>query len=141
MAQKFVVSGKERLHHELQFSNHLASGPGGQNVQKTATAVLLKFNLVESQSFTAREKDRLLLKLGSRLTNEGELIVKAQTQRSLLANKDEVVVKLIEILEQALYIQPPRKATKPTRSSQRRRVDDKKKKGQNKKLRQNKNYD
>ncbi len=138
MAQPFVVKGRERLYHELEFSSTLAGGPGGQNVQKTATAVILKFNVLATQSFSDREKSLLINRLATRLTNEGELVIRAQTQRSLLANKEDVVKKLVQILEDALYVAPPRKATKPTRSSQRRRVDEKKKQGQNKKLRQQK---
>ncbi len=132
----FVVKGKERNLKELEFSSHLASGPGGQNVQKTATAVLLRFNVVATESFSEYEKNMLLQKLSARLTKEGDLLIKSQTERSWLQNRNEALQKLVNVLEAALFVPKIRKKTKPTKNSQRRRLDSKTRAGKTKALRQ-----
>lgn len=111
--------------HELEFEVTRSSGPGGQNVNRTNSAVILRWNLYSSQATPAETLHRLIHKLQNRLTVNGELLIKANEFRDQLQNKSAAMVRLQEILDRALFVPKPRKATKPTRSSKRKRVESK----------------
>ncbi|MCB9833102.1 MAG: aminoacyl-tRNA hydrolase [Planctomycetes bacterium] len=118
---------------ELRFESVRGGGPGGQKVNKTASKVVLLFDVVASPSLDDEAKARILERLASRLSGEGVLRLEVQSERSLQANRRLAVERLVELLRRALHRDPPRRPTKKTRSSQRRRLDTKKRRGQTKK--------
>ncbi|WP_375418768.1 alternative ribosome rescue aminoacyl-tRNA hydrolase ArfB [uncultured Hymenobacter sp.] len=117
---------------EINFQTSRSSGPGGQNVNKVESRVELRFVLADSQLLSAEQKERLQGKLRSRLTAEGVLLITAQEDRSQLRNKDIALRKLHELLRQGLHQDKPRKATKPSKSAVRKRLETKKKDGEKK---------
>ncbi|WP_222621665.1 alternative ribosome rescue aminoacyl-tRNA hydrolase ArfB [Pontibacter cellulosilyticus] len=117
---------------ELQFQASRSGGAGGQNVNKVATKVELKFDVQNSELLSDEEKELVLSKLASRINNEGYLQVVCQTERSQLRNKELCVERFYELLRQALTKQKKRKATKPSRSSVKRRLEGKKKQAEKK---------
>lgn len=113
-------------YHEFIFETSRAQGAGGQHVNRTESAVLLRWNLVSTTSLPEHLKQILMRRLFSQLTVEGDIIIKSQEQRSQHQNKDACVEKLILLLKKSLIQPKKRVATKPTRSSQRKRVEGKK---------------
>lgn len=122
---------------EIKFSFIRSPGPGGQNVNKVATAVLLRFD-VEKSSLPEAVRKRVMTLLSSRLTAQGEIIIKASSYRTQERNKLDAINRLIELLKRAAI--PPKKRTKtrPTLASKQRRLTEKKLRGKNKVLRGNK---
>lgn len=117
---------KKQIHRELQFKAMRSSGAGGQHVNKVSSKVELTFNVPASEGLSDREKQRVLLKLQSRLTNDGALILQCDEARSQHRNKDLVVKRFFETLKNALIIPKKRKPTKPTKSSKEKRLKTKK---------------
>jgi len=111
-----------------------AQGAGGQNVNKVSNAVHLRFDIRRS-SLPVELKDRLLRWGDSRVTRTGVVVIKAQAHRSLEQNREEAFARLNALVAAAAHIPKKRHATRPTRSSQRRRVEGKKRRGQIKALR------
>lgn len=107
-----------------------ASGPGGQNVNKVATAVELRFEAARSPSLTPAVKARLKRLAGRRWTKEGAIILHCDETRSQQRNRDIVRDRLTDLVRQALVAPKRRIATKPTRGSVRRRLEAKKQRGQ-----------
>lgn len=112
----------------------LASGPGGQNVNKSATAVQLRFDLRGSQ-LPAAVKRRAARLAGTRLSSDGSILIRAQAHRMLSANRADAEAKLLALLKQATTPPAPRVKTRPSRTARRRRADNKVKRGAKKKLR------
>ena len=112
-----------------------ASGPGGQHVNKTSNAVELRFDVRASPSLPEDVKHRLERLAGSRLTQEGVLILFSQGTRSQEMNRQEVRERLADLIRRALHRPKPRKATKPTYSSRLKRLDSKTRRGGIKSLR------
>jgi ribosome-associated protein len=119
---------------EVEFIAIRAQGPGGQNVNKVSCAVHLRFD-IRASSLPDDIKDRLLALRDSRITREGVVVLKAQQSRSLEQNKDDALHRLQEMVERAAVLPATRRATRPTRSSQRKRLDSKSTHGQLKALR------
>ncbi|WP_242416818.1 alternative ribosome rescue aminoacyl-tRNA hydrolase ArfB [Sphingomonas panni] len=111
---------------ELVESFTRASGPGGQHVNTTDSAVLLRFDVVASPGLPEAVKQRLAVLAGSRLTKEGVLTLRADASRSQEMNRREVRERLFELIREATIVPKKRRATKPTKASQVRRVDAKK---------------
>lgn len=112
-----------------------ASGPGGQNVNKVSTAVQLRFNLAANQSLPEDVKAKAAKLAGSRLTLSGEIVIQADRFRTRERNRVDALERLVQLLTKATEKPKPRKATRPTLASKRRRLDTKKKRGDIKKLR------
>src|SRR6266849_4061079 len=115
-----------------------ASGPGGQNVNKLASAVQLRFDVRGSPSLPYAVRLRLERLAGRRLTRQGVLVITAQRHRTQERNRQDALDRLIELIRRAAVPPVPRRATKPTRGSRERRLESKKRRGSIKGLRQGK---
>jgi ribosome-associated protein len=114
---------------EIQESFVRAAGPGGQHVNKTSTAVQLRFDVRQSPSLPADVRARLERLAGNRLTREGVLVLLAQGERSQKRNRDEALSRLVALIRAAARPPVPRKPTRPTKASKRRRLERKKRHG------------
>ena len=113
-----------------------SSGPGGQNVNKVATAAQLHFDLRRSPSLPDGIKARAARAAGSRLTTEGVIVITADRFRTQALNRDDAIARLIALLRGAVVPPKPRRATRPTLASKERRLEGKKQRGGVKSLRQ-----
>ena len=104
-----------------------ASGPGGQNVNKVASAVELRFDVARSPSLPEPLRERLLARRDRRLTAEGVLVIQANRFRDQGKNRDDARARLVEVIRAAQHVPKKRVATKPTRASKERRITGKKK--------------
>ncbi|NIJ33911.1 alternative ribosome rescue aminoacyl-tRNA hydrolase ArfB [Sphingomonas oligoaromativorans] len=120
---------------EIEESFTRSSGPGGQHVNTTDSAVQLRFDVWGSPSLPDMVKHRLTDMAGSRITKDGILILRSEGARSQLLNREEVRERLFAMIREATFIPKKRKATKPTRASQARRMDSKGRRGTVKSLR------
>jgi len=103
-----------------------SSGPGGQHVNTTDSAVLLRFDVANSPGLPEAVKDRLAVLAGSRLTREGVLILRSEGARSQLLNRQEVRDRLIELIREATIVPKKRRPTRPSKAAKAKRVDEKK---------------
>jgi ribosome-associated protein len=123
---------------ELQENFIRASGPGGQHVNKTETAVQLRFDVRGSPSLPNDVALRLMKLAGSRMTQDGVLVLTAQNERSQKRNREEALARLVELIRQAAVRPVKRRATKPTKASREKRLESKKRRSGIKGLRQKK---
>ena len=114
---------------EVEFSAIRAQGPGGQHVNKSATAVQLRFD-IRASGLPAHVKAKLLATSDSRVSGEGIIVIKAQGSRSQEANKAEALARLSELIESAEHVPRKRRPTKPTFASKRRRLEGKSKRSE-----------
>ena len=115
-----------------------ASGPGGQNVNKVATAVQLRFDVRNSPSLAEDVKARLVNLAGAKMTGEGVLLIEAKRYRAQEQNRADAELRLAALIQKALVKPKKRRPTRPTMASRMRRVDSKKRRGAVKRIRQSK---
>ena len=120
------------LASEVSFHAQRGRGPGGQNVNKVASAVELRFDVAGSTALPEAVRERLLARADRRLTSDGVLVIQANRFRDQAKNRDDARLRLAEIVLAATRVPKKRIATKPSRASQQRRLDTKKAKSQTK---------
>ena len=120
---------------ELEESFIRASGPGGQNVNKVASAVQLRFDAAASPSLQPAVKERLRRVAGRKMTGAGVIVITANRFRTQERNRADAVERLVGLIAQAAHAPTPRRPTKPTYGSRQRRLEDKKKRGEVKTMR------
>lgn len=120
--------------NEIEMHAVQAQGHGGQNVNKVATAIHLRFD-ISASSLPSFYKERLLSLQDSRISKEGVIVIKAQSHRSQERNREEALERLKALILQATATRKKRKPTRPGKAAKRRRLDNKKKHGDKKKLR------
>ena len=120
---------------ELRFQASRSGGPGGQNVNKVSTRVMLLFDLQASPSLTPEQKTRIAQRLATRINKQGVLRVVCQSSRSQSANRDQAVERFSQLLREALEETPERKKTRVSEAEKRRRLEDKRKRAEIRKAR------
>lgn len=130
-----IIGHMQRLEDELSFEFIRAGGPGGQNVNKTATAVQLRFDVRRSPSLREDVKARLIRLAGRRVSADGVLVILARRYRTQEQNRADAIQRFRELIRKAKETPKPRRKTKPTRTSQEKRLMEKKRRGEIKRAR------
>jgi ribosome-associated protein len=120
---------------ELRTSISRSGGPGGQHVNKTSSRVTLRWSVTNSRVLSDAQRARLLKALAARLTQDGELIVHVDTERSQSRNREESRERLARLVRAALTVRKARRATRPTKASKTRRLQSKQKRSVTKRMR------
>lgn len=130
-----ITPGISILESEIELDFIRSSGPGGQNVNKVASGVQLRFNLAGSPSLPDEVKQRLQTIARNRITEDGILIIEAKRYRTQEQNREDAVARLVALIYQATEKPKPRKKTRPSAASQVERIEEKKRRGEIKRSR------
>ncbi len=126
MADPIVITRSVSIDpSELEESFVRGSGPGGQNVNKVASAVQLRFDLMNSPNIPEPMKRRVAALAGSRITKEGVIVITSNSHRDQPLNRAEALARLVALLREGAYVAKPRIATRPTLASKKRRLEGK----------------
>lgn len=125
----------QNIVHELHFVTSRSSGPGGQHINKTNSRVTLRWNVANSTALTHEQRLLIIQKLARYISHDGDLVLHAQTSRSQLQNKSQVIQKLDTLLQKAFAVKKKRMATRPTSASRLKRLEGKKRKAEKKQWR------
>jgi ribosome-associated protein len=131
----FVTDQIRLADEEIEVSFVRASGPGGQNVNKVATAAQLRFDAAASPALTPAVKERLKRLAGRRMTDAGVIVITANRFRTQERNRADALERLVEVIRAAAIAPTPRKPTRPTLASKRRRLEEKRRRAATKSLR------
>ena len=138
----YPIAGSIELgDEELEWKFIRSSGPGGQNVNKVASAVQLRFRLLQNTSLPPPVKNRLRRLAGQKLNEDGSILIFARGERSQEQNRRDALERLTAMIHAALVEPKIRKKTKPTRASKERRIESKKRRGSTKQTRQTRSWD
>jgi ribosome-associated protein len=118
--------------NEIKLNFTRSSGAGGQNVNKTATKVIVRWTVGESRVFSQEEKARIRIKLANRLNSQDEIVIASEEERSQAQNRESATARLRFLVNKALIIPKKRRSTRPTKSSKLKRLESKKKHAQKK---------
>lgn len=130
-----ITSSLKINERELTFDYIRAAGPGGQNVNKVATAVQLRFDMWGNDSLSIDVKARLVKLAGKRITGEGVLIIEARRHRTQEQNRADAIQRFIALVRKSLEAPKPRRKTRPTAGSREKRLQSKKKRSEVKRIR------
>lgn len=120
-----VADGLHIPDDELIFTYARSGGPGGQNVNKVSSKATLRWSVAANTTIPPTVRDRLRQQQANRITVEGELVIQGQRYRDQLRNTEDCLERLRTMIAEAQHVPTPRRATKPTRGSRRRRLEDK----------------
>lgn len=126
----------ESLSTEITFTASKSGGPGGQHVNKVNTKVTLKFDILQSELLTERQKEQIKEKLSTKISNQGVLVLSSSNKRSQLMNKQSVIKKFNVLLRKVFEVKKKRKPTKPGKAAIEKRLKSKKLHSNKKKTRQ-----
>jgi ribosome-associated protein len=133
-----VVPGVVIPASELEFTASKAGGPGGQHVNKTSSRITVRWNVKNTNALTPEQKERVLAKLASRLTIEGDLVIHNSASRSQVQNKKMALANLANTIAKALHVQKKRMKTRASKGAQEARLTEKSHRGDIKKMRSGK---
>jgi ribosome-associated protein len=135
MAELRLPHGVRVPEHELHLETMRSSGPGGQGVNTTDSKVRLRWSVRDSVALNDTQRQRLLERLGPRLTTEGELLLESSEHRSQHRNREAVLARFSAVVGEALAPPTTRRRTRPSRGARRRRLEDKRHRAETKRLR------
>lgn len=127
--------------NELEITSSRAGGPGGQHVNKTSTAVIIRWNVNNTQALNEEQKEHVLKKLQARLTSDGDLIIRNSSSRSQQQNKEAAFEQLANIVRKALHVPKKRMATRVSKAAKEARLQSKARRSRLKKLRSKKDFE